>query len=69
MFYSIKFLVSFIDLDVLVVFIKLLYPSHLVCFLLASKNCFYRNTCRYHSSCRLKSSVSTDAYSRFTFIV
>lgn len=47
MFYSIKFLVSFIDLNVLVVFMKLLYSSHLVCFIptrKTSKNCLPRNT-------------------------
>lgn len=52
MFYSIKFLVSFIDLNVLVVFIKLLYSSHLVCFFptrKTSKNCLHRNTYMYLS--------------------
>lgn len=36
MFYSIKFLVSFIDPNTLVVFTKLLYSSHLVCLTSAS---------------------------------
>lgn len=49
MFYSIKFLVSFIDLNVLVVFIKLLYSSHLACFIPTSKNCLHRNTRIYLS--------------------
>lgn len=61
MFYSIKFLVSFIDPNALVVFIKLLYSSHLICFILASKNCLHKTPAHvFLHSFSLKWSVRID---------
>lgn len=47
MFYSIKFLVSFIDPNTLVAFTKLLYSSQLVLFQLANTVCVKTPACTF----------------------